>query len=228
MTRVQASPSFAVRLRAHLGVKIALAAALNIWALVPYFWLQRNVFFPVTMMPQSALDVRLGFEPRAVWAYLSLFLLMPLAPMQMGSTQQLRRYALGIVAMGAVANLIFFFWPTAVARGDAGGEALIYRALVAVDMPLNAFPSLHAAVAVYSALCCEQLPASRAWRAVVWPWVLVIVWAMLSIKQHVVLDAAGGALLGWASYGWAFRNLPYGKKAFGTEAKTIKGEGWIV
>lgn len=227
MTRVQASPSFAVRLRAHLGVKLALAVALNLCALAPYFWLQRNNLFPVTTMPLSALDVWLGFSPQAVWIYLSLFLLMPIAPMQMDSLHRLRRYALGVVAMSAVANAIFLFWPTAVERDSAAGAALIYRALVAVDTPLNAFPSLHAAMAVYSALCCEQISASRYWRVVVWPWVLAVVWAMLSIKQHVALDAVGGVLLGSAAYGCAFGTLPLGKKAFGIEAKTIKGEGWI-
>lgn len=227
MKRVQTPFSFGARLRAHLGLKLGLAAALNLGALVPYFWLQRNTFFPITTMPQTPLDLWLGFNPQAVWVYLSLFLLMPIAPMQMDRIYQLRRYALGVVAMSAVANVIFLFWPTAVEREIGGGTDMIYRALVAVDMPLNAFPSLHAAIAVYSALCCEQVWRCRSWRVVIWPWVLAIVWAMLSIKQHVALDAVGGILLGTASYRLAFRHLPFSEKEITLQTKTIEGEGWI-
>ncbi|MGH7845676.1 MAG: hypothetical protein ACREQW_10975, partial [Candidatus Binatia bacterium] len=129
------------RLSAHLGLKLAFAVALNLWALAPYFWLQRHVFFPIIVMNESAVDIWLGFRPNAVWAYLSLFLLMPIAPMQMQSKTQLWRYAFGIAAMSAVADLIFLFWPTAVARPSHEAANVLYQALVALDMPRNAFPS---------------------------------------------------------------------------------------
>jgi hypothetical protein len=222
---LQPPSSLGARVRAHLGLKLGLAFALNLWALVPYFWLQRNNCFPVTTMPQSLLDVWLGFGPQAIWIYLSLFLLMPIAPMQMDSTHQLRRYALGVVAMSFAANFIFLFWPTAVARGGDGGANMAYRALVSVDMPLNAFPSLHAAMAVYSALCCEQISRSQSWRFVIWSWVLAIVWAMLSTKQHVALDAVGGGVLGLSTYWWAFRNLPVSEKEVRFKTKPLKRDG---
>lgn len=227
MNPITASSALGDRLRAHLGLKLGLTLALNLCAFAPYFWLQRNIFFPVTTLPQTPLDVWLGFRPQAVWIYLSLFLLMPIAPLQMHNTHQLRRYALGVVAMSFVADMIFLFWPTTVARTGDGGSHSVYRALVTMDLPLNAFPSLHAAMAVYSALCCEQISRLRSWRFVIWPWVLAIVWAMLSIKQHVAFDAAGGAVLGLATYGLVFRSLALDKKEIAFESKTIKGEEWM-
>jgi hypothetical protein len=195
-------------LRAHLGLKLAFAVSLNLWAFVPYFWLQRHALFPVTVMRESALDIWLGFSPHAVWIYLSLFLLMPVAPMQMQNTAQLWRYALGVLGMSVIADLAFLFWPTAVVRFSNQTANILYDALVAVDIPLNAFPSLHAAMAVFSALCCEQIFSQirhpAIWRGVIWTWASAIIWAMLATKQHVALDAVGGIVLGVTSYGCAF------------------------
>jgi membrane-associated phospholipid phosphatase len=216
------------RLRAHLGLKLAFAVGLNLWALAPYFWLQRHAFFPVIVMDESAVDIWLGFRPDSVWAYLSLFLLMPIAPMQMQSKSQLWRYAFGIAAMSAVADLIFLFWPTSVARPSNEVTNTVYQTLVALDMPRNAFPSLHAAVAVFSACCCEQIfYQSRTpwrWRAVLWTWVLTIIWAMLSTKQHVVVDALGGTVLGLFAYWCAFRKQTVAE--IGPRLKLTRTEEW--
>jgi ketosteroid isomerase-like protein len=202
------SPSIGTRWRAHLGLKLALALSLNLFAFVPYFWLQHNVVFPVTVMTESAFDVWLGFAPEAVWIYLSLFLLMPVAPMQMQNRKQLWRYAFGVVVMSSLADLMFFFWPTTVMRPSNEAASRLYASLAIWDLPLNAFPSLHAAMAVYSALCCEQIfsQVQRPWlrRIIIWPWVMAIIWAMLATKQHVVLDAIGGIVLGVAAYRSAF------------------------
>lgn len=231
MNQVQtASSSLKTRLHAHLSLKLALALGLNLFAFVPYFSLQRHIFFPVTVMTESAFDVWFSFAPEAVWIYLSLFLLMPVAPMQMETRNQLRRYACAVIVMSVIADFIFLFWPTAVARGGDEGANIAYRSLVALDMPLNAFPSLHAAMAVFSALCCEQVYVRVRhpwfWRIAIWTWVLSIVWAMLSTKQHVALDAIGGIVLGLTTYGFAFCN----QTIVGNQAslKTIRREGWTI
>lgn len=228
--RALAPSSLKTRLRAHLGLKFALALGLNLFALVPYFWLQRQVFFPVTVMTPNALDIWLGFHPQAVWLYLSLFLLMPIGPMQFHSIQQIRRYALGVVAISLMANLIFWFWPTAVERPTEAAANALYRWLTTWDLSHNAFPSLHAAMAVYSACCCEQILSHvrrRAFsRSVVWTWALVIIAAMLCTKQHVALDALAGAVLGFVSYRWAFRISPLGEKQKHFQTEMIKREGW--
>lgn len=227
-----ASSSLKTRLRAHLELKLALALGLNLFAFVPYFWLQHNVFFPVTVMTESAFDAWLGFTPNAVWIYLSLFLLMPIAPMQMHNSQQLGRYALGVTAMSLAADLIFLFWPTAVVRPGDEAANVLYRSLITWDRPLNAFPSLHAAMVVFSACCCEQIFSrvrhSDLGRLLIWTWALAIVGAMLVTKQHVALDALGGIVLGLTSYYWAFRNLPHGDKEFSFETETVRREGWTI
>lgn len=86
----------------------------------------------------------------------------------------------------------------AFARPPGTGLAL----LEGVDTAGNACPSLHVAIAVYSALWLHaqlrQVGAGRNWLAANWTWCLAIVYSTLATKQHVALDALGGILLGSA------------------------------
>jgi membrane-associated phospholipid phosphatase len=197
------------RLKTHLGRKLAMALGLNAFALLPYYLLQHYPSFPVTVMPLTALDEWIPFNDGAVWLYLSVFLLMPIAPMQMTGRDQLRRHTIGIIGMSLLADLVFFLWPTAVLRPNIETTTTAYQHLTQLVSSNNACPSLHAAVAVFSALCYEQIArhmrAPQLWRAGLWIWALGVVYATLATKEHVGLDAVSGGLLGLIAYLWAFR-----------------------
>ncbi|HXG52522.1 MAG TPA: phosphatase PAP2 family protein [candidate division Zixibacteria bacterium] len=203
------------RIRKHLGCKLALALGLNLWALVPYYALQHHTFFPVTLMPETPVDEWIGFDDRALWLYLSLFLLMPVAPLQMTDLTRLRRYAVGVCLLSLAADLVFLVWPTAVRRPDPGAASAFYVQLTQAVSPRNACPSLHAAMAIFSALCYEQTAADfrhpGSWRIALWAWALAILYATLAVKEHVLLDVLAGSLLGWAAYWLAFRASPAAK-----------------
>ena len=199
------------RLRVHLPYKLALAVGLNLLALSLYYLLQHYVLYPVTVMRPGRVDHWIAFNEHTVWLYLSLFVLQPIAPMSMLQTSQLRRYALGIVAISSVADVIFFFWPTAIMRPAVAGPSAVYHQLVTLVNPLNACPSLHAAMAVYSACCGEQLwrgtRGAWRWRSGFWLWALAIIYATLSTKEHVFTDAVAGSVLGALTYLVAFGHL---------------------
>lgn len=204
------------RLRAYLPHKLALAVGLNLWAMLPYYLLQHHVFYPVTIMPQGPIDRWIPFNPHTVWLYLSLFLLQPMTPMHLVHASQLRRYALGVVAMSGLANGLFLFWPTTIVRPEVTASNALYQHLTTVMTPRNACPSLHAAMAVYSALCGEQLwrrtRSAWRWRSGVWLWALGIIYATLSTKEHVFTDAVAGSALGLVIYLAAFgsdRRVPH-------------------
>lgn len=187
------------RLRTLLAQKLWMALGLNLLVCIPYFSLQHVVLRPVTWIPASALDRAIPFSEASVWLYQSFYLFMPVAPMLMSRAGQLRRYALGMLAMSLGANVVFLIFPTAIVRPDPAGAGALYRTLVSYDAPLNAFPSLHAAFALFSALCCtavaREMRLARGWPAAAWLWALAILYATLATKQHVALDLAGGALL---------------------------------
>lgn len=216
------SPPFAgisARLRFLLGTKLALAVGLNLFALLPYYFLQRHGLFPVKLVPATVIDDWIPFNDQLVWLYLSLFLLMPVTPMQMIRRSQLWRYAIGVAAMSLLADFFFFFWPTTVERPPSRETNEIYRLLNTFVLPNNAAPSLHVAMAVFSALCFEQIAANvrraYAWRMILWTWALAILHATLATKQHLALDAIAGVLLGLISYAIAFKNM----RAFDSEVE---------
>ena len=94
-------------------------------------------------------------------------------------------------------------WPTAIPplmphTAGFGGFSL----LRGVDAAGNACPSMHVAVAMFSALWIERvlrlIQAPAALRLVNATWFRAIAYSTLAIKQHVVLDVLAGALLGIA------------------------------
>ena len=149
-------------------------------------------------MKPGVVDLRIPFNPNAVWLYLSLYLLMPIAPLLMQEREDLLRYARGIVAATIVAAIVFIFWPTLCPR-PSGNSNAAYQLLTAIDRPLHAFPSLHACFAVYSALYA-RFPFR-------WLWVALICYGALATKQHMLVDLIAGSLLGLMAYAFAFRSL---------------------
>lgn len=190
-----------VRLRALwpaklVGMPLGMAAFFAV-----YFWLLTHARHPVTVVPTTFLDRMVRFEPWAVVLYVSLWVYVILAPSLISSRRELASYAWAAAAMSAVGFATFIFWPTAVPAYDGGGApgpSLAF--LKAVDASGNAFPSLHVAFAVFTALWLDRLlrgmGAGVPARALNLLWCVGIVYSTLAIRQHVALDAAAGAALG--------------------------------
>lgn len=192
------------RLGAELGLKLALTIALNCCFYVPYGLLQRHCLFTPVQVQPGLLDKLVPFSDQAVWIYFSIFLLMPIGPLLMRRREKLLRYGAGILLIEFIAYLIFFFWPTWCPRPAPGKTILAYRILTSVDAPLNAFPSLHAAFAVFSGLCAAQafreLHFQRLWRFTLGLWTLLILLGTLLTKQHTFADISAGTAIGLAGY----------------------------
>jgi membrane-associated phospholipid phosphatase len=198
------------RLQSELPLKFVLVVALNLLVYAPYLFLQRHHFFPATHMSPGFFDRRIAFSDKAVWLYLSIDLLLPVGPFLMANRRQIYRYAAGIVIISFLADTIFLFWPTVCPRPDVTGANAIYRAVVSMDNPFHAFPSLHAAFAVYSACVAasvlRELQVRWYWRVGVWLWALLILFATLATKQHVVADMVAGSALAFGAYHCAFNS----------------------
>ena len=61
-------------------VKTALMVVLTVFFCVPYFTLQRFLLFNPRTFPLSALDRAIDFNPRWIWAYQSVYLLLIALP----------------------------------------------------------------------------------------------------------------------------------------------------
>lgn len=201
------------RLVAQLPAKIAVWLGLALGICIPYFTLQRLTLLPARMPPASALDRWIGLEPIWIWAYLSLALLVPLAPALATRRDELRRYALGLCALCLPSFAVFLLLPVAGPRPEQAPQHAIYAWLIGVDRPTNSLPSLHAGLTVFSLLFALRVlrPAlGRAQRAALgalaWTWGLAILYSTLATKQHWAFDLPPGVLLAFAAHALAWRS----------------------
>jgi membrane-associated phospholipid phosphatase len=192
------------RIKTELALKLGLLVILYPLVFLPYFFLQRHHFFPATTISSGWFDRLIPFSDQAVWPYFSIYLLLPVGPLFMDRRYQLLHYAAGVALLSLIADLIFLCWPTACPRPHVAGVNTVYGLLIAVDSSFNAFPSLHAAFAVYSALCAglvlRELGSHRVWRLGIWFWAFLILYATLATRQHVVVDVIAGSVIGAAAY----------------------------
>jgi len=170
---------------------------------VVYFWILNHPLFPLTTIPRTFLDTLVPFFPPALFLYVSLWVYVPLAPSLLGTRRELWCYLLAAAALSVIGFAVFLLWPSSVPRPEPNAGAapsLLY--LKAVDASGNAFPSLHVAFAVFTALWLRRLlrdlGAGPLSRALNWAWCAGIVYSTLAIRQHVALDALAGAALGAA------------------------------
>lgn len=189
------------RLRCLFLPKLFCITAFIAVFFVAYFRLLQHPTSLATVMPLTALDALIPFQPAMLVAYVSLWFYVGIAPGLLPTLRQLRSYALWAAGLGATGLGIFLCWPTVVPPQTAelaGGSAL--RLLRGMDAAGNACPSMHVAFALFSAAWIDQiLKASAApltLRGINLAWVLAIVWSTVAIRQHVVLDVLAGALLG--------------------------------
>jgi membrane-associated phospholipid phosphatase len=171
-----------------------------------YFYLLRHPAQAVFVMPLTALDRAIPFQPAAFVAYASLWLYVGLPAALLLSLRELVVYGLWIGSLCLTGLACFYFWPSAVPPYDFAAQAAALgnkhagiALLQGVDAAGNACPSLHVATATFSALWLHRLLRSTGARPWWWVlnagWLVLIVYSTLAIKQHVVLDVLAGTAL---------------------------------
>ncbi|RUR69343.1 phosphatase PAP2 family protein [Variovorax guangxiensis] len=167
---------------------------------VLYFWVMHNPPTPPTVMPLTALDHWVGVSDEAMLLYGSLWFYISLPPAFAKDWAELRACARDAALMAGMGLVVFWFFPTTVpafAVDWAQYPSLMF--LKNADAGGNAFPSLHVAFAVFTAVLLQR--QLREVRAPAWVRVLNVLWALgivystLATRQHVLLDVLGGTLL---------------------------------
>lgn len=168
-----------------------------------YFLVLRNPLFEVTTMPLLAADGWLPFVPELLPVYASLWLYVSLQPALLADVRELKAFGLGVLTLSVAGLGLFVLWPTQVPAFDIDWRLHPgFERLKQLDMAGNACPSLHAAFAVFTAAWVQRAFADigvpHPLRIANWIWCAGIVLATVAVRQHVVLDAAAGVLLGGA------------------------------
>ena len=182
--------------------KTVVFAALAAITAALYFGTLHLPLFEAAVLAPTALDAAIPFVPLFVVPYLSFFLLVLLPLLVISERQDLGDAAFGFGLIVVVSNVAFLFWPTAMPLSDVHP---LTRVVVAADLNGNAFPSLHASLALYCALCARRTLRTTLARYSLFLWTSLVVVSALLIKRHLAVDIAAGALLGWATHVTLFR-----------------------
>lgn len=171
-----------------------------------YFAVLRNPLTPPFVMPQTWLDAWIGFTPSALPAYVSLWVYVSLAPALMGSLRALLQFGVWIGWLCLFCLMVFWLFPTSMPPSAIDWAAYPDYALIkGIDAAGNAFPSLHVASAVFSAIWLNRLFGQLGTPKIL-PWLSalhcsLIIWSTIATRQHVALDAIGGVAVG-AVFAW--------------------------
>ena len=204
------------RLRAHWRTKLCLGSALTAVFCAGYFALGHNPMRLPIRLDDTVIDRSVEFAPGWVWAYQSLYLLLPFAWLS-ETKDQLRRYAIGFAIVMLTGFGFFLLCPVAGPRpvatqGDlthATPSDVMYGLLVRYDTPLNSMPSLHLALATYSACVAVKVTSGllrRRLQVGLPIWVILIGYGALATKQHYWVDLPPGIALGWLAQLIAWRH----------------------
>ncbi len=182
--------------------RAALTLALVIFFIAGYFGVGQSRNASGAGELQTYLDDQIPFIARSVWVYLLIFpaALLPLFVVR--CRRLFRRTALAYAAVISVSLICFATVPITSARLRVEPAMLDLKqpsewavsVLYSLDPPYNLFPSLHVSIAVLAAFSAWK--AARSYGIVAFSCLVFVIVSILTVKQHVVLDAVGGITLG--------------------------------
>ena len=192
-----------LRMRRHFLLKLVGTTVFVSLFFVGYLHVLHHPAFEVTVMPLTALDALIVFQPQALFAYLSLWLYLGIGPGLQLTFLELVAYAAWLSALCLVGLCIFYWWPTQVPALSFDVSVYAgFEMLKGIDAAGNACPSLHVAVAAFTLIrvraVLRRIGAPIALGLCNAAWFAAIAWSTLATRQHVVLDVVAGALLGMA------------------------------
>ena len=201
----------APRLKPHWRYKVIVGLIMTALFFVGYFLLEYYPVFRVREVPLTALDRLIGFQPFALWLYASLYLYIALPWWLLHNKRDLIVCTVAMSILCLLGLAFFLLMPTCTPDKHIDwSQYPSFKPVVAVDLPRNACPSLHATFTIIAAIFVHRLVSQmrnrRLIRVLSWCWCVGILYSTLATKQHVAIDLYAGAALGtiWAWLYWRF------------------------
>jgi hypothetical protein len=184
----------------RVGITLALVA----FFVAGYFGVGLVAHAPAARSLGTALDDAIPFVPVTVWIYAWVFT-AAFVPVFVARCPRLFRRTALAYAVAIAASLACFAAFPVTSLGLRADPALLdttrfspwaVSVLYRVDPPYNLFPSLHLSIAVLAALACRK--AAPRLGAAMFAGVGLVAVSVCTVKQHFVLDVAGGVALALA------------------------------
>ena len=150
----------------------------------------------------GATNVQFDFErhiplvPETVVAYLAIFPYVILSFYNIQNYRQFRNAVFAIFVIGFVSGIIFFIFPSTMARPlvlEDNPFSWVLGTLHELDRPYNLFPSLHVSFSVLTALIKTRI--AQRLKFFHWGAAALISISTLFVKQHALVDIAGGIIV---------------------------------
>lgn len=208
-------PTVWQRLRSHpIEKSLGPTISITIFFML-YFTILEYPSFPSHPMPVLPIDLWLPVISWSAWVYFSLWAYICIPQALMVDRRLMLYYLGGALLLSGIGLSIFFFYPTAVPAWDIDwGQYPALGFLKSSDSAGNACPSLHVGFATFSGCwlfwLARRLKLAPVWGVVSLLWGLAIIVSTLTTKQHVLIDAIFGFLLGGLVFGL---NIFFVKKA---------------
>jgi membrane-associated phospholipid phosphatase len=198
-----------LRVQRHFWFKGVASTIYATLFFVAYIHLLKNPAGPVRTVPLTALDGWIGLVPWVLPVYLSLWVYLSLPAALMTTRREVVHFGLSLGTVCVIGLAVFWLWPNAIPPRNIDWDRYPGMAfLKGVDAAGNAFPSLHVATAVFAGYWLHRMAPElglgrrvRRWNAA---WCAAICYSTVATGQHVVVDVAGGAVLGgamaWLTY----------------------------
>lgn len=173
---------------------------------VGYFHFQAHQYFTITPLYFSDIDMLIPFHISFLYIYLSLWIYIGLTPNLMKNFKELLFYGFYALLLGAIGMLFYAFYPTIVVQNIELWKGIPeMMELKKSDNGGNAFPSLHVAFALFGSIWLReqliQMKAPLIFYIISGLWAAGIIYSTLAIKQHLIIDAVAGIVLG-GLVGW--------------------------
>lgn len=160
--------------------------------------------FQARELPLTSID--LFFTPHflAVWIYMSFFGLL-ISGITFTTKEKSREAMEIIITNSIIASFFFVFFPTVIDYWNYTPyidiHTISYQAMMQIkenDNTTNCFPSLHISNSIIGAYYLAQ-DKNNYVKVFTWLWLILIVWSVISTKQHNIYDVIGGTILAFTS-----------------------------
>lgn len=195
--------------RPSLAERGAVATVVYVLFFVGYGLVNRWIPLAACRDLSTSLDRALPFVPEMVLPFVVAYPMLGLPALLLSRRRDLRRAAWAMSTLIVLSLVLFVVFPVSVPRPERLGDsvwarwvALIYRS----DRPVCGFPSLHVSATVLATLLLRQARVPRAWLYAVAS--VCVALSTLLVKQHVLADVAGGAVLAWLVHTGATALVP--------------------
>ncbi len=186
----------------RIGISAATIAVVGL-----FYMLLNRLIDPTQATPLPLfIDSYIPLVPFFIVPYLLYYPLITLAPCFLETWPEIRRLLISYAIVMGISGLFYLLAPVSMIRPDLPLEGGIFiegiRFIYSNDVPINCFPSQHAAFITAAAMAFKGKKSYPVWIVIA----VLVNLSTVFVKQHWIIDTIFGAALGLFAWKLAQRH----------------------